>query len=1237
MMILDLLPATLHGAQVFFMVHRSSSWCTGPLHGTQGPLHGAQVLFMVHRSSSWYIGPLHGTQVLFMVLFMVYKSSSECTCPLHGTHVLFMVHTSSSWYTGPLSITQVLFMVYRPSFYYTGPLHAPEIRSGDLEETLVYEDLFLEYFNVFLALPAFPVRLYYDRLTGNVQELDGAPQEEEYGANDVQHEQTLCWLRQERLPLFRKSPLHLEYKLVKLLLRPLEDPQPVSRYGVRGYSRQTTGAALSSGQTSTVPQLLSAPMESPRPFPSRARSGPAAPGYESEPYSLSLLEQYGDAIIRLYQPPERPIAESEFYASFRHSGAGEVEVQVSPPPQSQEDRSTLTVCRFFKEMDMQMSPPLQSQTETSSAAPYGFLREMDTQMSPPPQSQTKPYSSRTQAEQGGAARAGGDQDLDWMDPEDIDTISEEEENFLRQNNLPPSSLQHLKEAALSSRGGVARFTDFLRGTLGFHLLHYWLDCEQFKEESVELEVSRSPEEARHRCVHLFRSIQNKYRTYLSPAWQEQIRLSQQDWGPSYQALRRSQYDALRRLRAYWIPRFLIHQQRRIRHRAERREKLEDLTTEIPDMTASIISDHVLSPGGRDEGKGVTSVPGQQEALRSQKTPSESLLDRMVPALTNDGAAGGPFTYYLKRFEPPQYTQIFLLYQELSENEDSGSDQRDGGERRRESGYGLDVYLRSAGTPGRGPGGRPDAASHVTPELIQSSDFWSMYRLVLTALCDPWLRFLSYDIATFLKYCAAASFKPQETESLESPSPKAGQKRAGKESQQWTGTSEDTKKKVRRRKDHLRLSKFFPEFPGQLPSDPDTLLEMLQNRTVYKLYRKVVHETEEPQTLKALEILSVFLQSDKSPPKTVGLVQKVLELDIIHLPHLQGLKKHLSHELSKGRVSSLSVKEVTTFLSSLLAPSFHNFWSEMTARLKDYGVEAPGGEGWARLEPILQVLTGKMVLKRLHGRKNNAGHQPQAQPTVEDISAFNRALRLAAEGWPTPEVLHFLRYIQTHVPEEGLPLLENNLLCCLEVQKYKNAHHAMPDLGLLRRKVQVVKERFLQQQGNPVLQAPPEILEAALKNTESAVHADLPAISTYDQLRDSLCDSLLPFWAGFRKTWLIRSSESAKKVPMLRVQQMLQKRLALFEGEEIPLRTFHLPPVQRPPEKRPPSGLTFSFSITHGITVKGMGEEGRESQTPPAGRKLPQIAVLPPINRTSPDHTQPNASEITAIPELISSQ
>ncbi|KAG8535354.1 hypothetical protein GDO81_028746 [Engystomops pustulosus] len=45
--------------------------------------------------------------------------------------------------------------------------------------------------------------------------------------------------------------------------------------------------------------------------PCRVHSTPAAPGYDSDPYRLSLLEQYGDAIMRLCQTPDPETAEQD--------------------------------------------------------------------------------------------------------------------------------------------------------------------------------------------------------------------------------------------------------------------------------------------------------------------------------------------------------------------------------------------------------------------------------------------------------------------------------------------------------------------------------------------------------------------------------------------------------------------------------------------------------------------------------------------------------------------------------------------------------------------------------------------------------------------------------------------------------------------------------------------------------------------------------------------------------------
>ncbi|XP_078727822.1 uncharacterized protein LOC144943860 [Lampetra fluviatilis] len=99
----------------------------------------------------------------------------------------------------------------------------PEADAGTeaLEELLTFDDLFLDYFNHYLALPAFPLRLRYDRLTGSLEEAgeeeDGEEEQEgaadeggpaptpPYGATEAQRGRILAWLQSQRLPLFLRS------------------------------------------------------------------------------------------------------------------------------------------------------------------------------------------------------------------------------------------------------------------------------------------------------------------------------------------------------------------------------------------------------------------------------------------------------------------------------------------------------------------------------------------------------------------------------------------------------------------------------------------------------------------------------------------------------------------------------------------------------------------------------------------------------------------------------------------------------------------------------------------------------------------------------------------------------------------------------------------------------------------------------------------------------------------------
>ena len=94
-----------------------------------------------------------------------------------------------------------------------------EVSEENLDDLLAYDDTFLDFFNSFLSSSAFPIPLYYDRLTGTIHEVDvdtSASVEDQpakYGPNDEERERIFNWAKNDRLPLFLTSRFYLEYKL----------------------------------------------------------------------------------------------------------------------------------------------------------------------------------------------------------------------------------------------------------------------------------------------------------------------------------------------------------------------------------------------------------------------------------------------------------------------------------------------------------------------------------------------------------------------------------------------------------------------------------------------------------------------------------------------------------------------------------------------------------------------------------------------------------------------------------------------------------------------------------------------------------------------------------------------------------------------------------------------------------------------------------------------------------------
>jgi hypothetical protein len=151
------------------------------------------------------------------------------------------------------------------------------------DELLSLDDVFVEYFNEFLRLGIFIQKIEYNRELNtfiekkhnqildintenssndnqklqndiddnsiysgfsDIIQLDDIPDETDKNnprLQKVRQAQIMEWAKNERLALFWRTELYRQYKLCKLLLRPLTIEKEASEYssqGIGGYSRQ---------------------------------------------------------------------------------------------------------------------------------------------------------------------------------------------------------------------------------------------------------------------------------------------------------------------------------------------------------------------------------------------------------------------------------------------------------------------------------------------------------------------------------------------------------------------------------------------------------------------------------------------------------------------------------------------------------------------------------------------------------------------------------------------------------------------------------------------------------------------------------------------------------------------------------------------------------------------------------------------------------------------------------------
>ncbi|CAF2606938.1 unnamed protein product [Rotaria sp. Silwood2] len=432
----------------------------------------------------------------------------------------------------------------------------------DFDELLSLDDIFVEYFNEFLRLGTFVQKIEYNRELNTFTEKnqnkilntndDQSSNDNEKKSNEIdtnslysgfsdliqlddvpeltnntdlnlqktRQVQIMEWIKNERLILFWRTELYRQYKLCKLLLRPVtneDEPSEYSSQGIGGYSRQsvyTAARTLSTDNSNGHGIAQIATLEG---------DEEQQDFDQNEPFiNANMIFENNIMLSELLRMPK----------AFLRPGSRAYSVPANMV-------SSLSI--FFPSITTKYPTKMSKRSSSSKTSQRKSLPKDDENISSDDPRSLSIYSSVK---------------MKYFE----DAENEEENNDIADFGLEiQSSSNQLKYKYLGSFQGMQSFVRFLQTTKGgYELYRFWMDCEFFKDTMTSLDdipnvVART---------RLFRDLNDgKYHLPFMRHLQNKIRRAYSDKAGSlsHDVFLQVQYDVLRRLRIYWSARFIIHQ------------------------------------------------------------------------------------------------------------------------------------------------------------------------------------------------------------------------------------------------------------------------------------------------------------------------------------------------------------------------------------------------------------------------------------------------------------------------------------------------------------------------------------------------------------------------------------------------------------------------------------------------------------------------------------------------------
>ncbi|CAB3981499.1 Hypothetical predicted protein [Paramuricea clavata] len=567
------------------------------------------------------------------------------------------------------------------------------VSAATLEDRLLYDDVFVDYFNVFLQLKVFGTAIRYERLDGyyldtpsdisNDSELHQLVDEQ---GKFLQQGAISLWIKEHRLPFFLRSRLFLEYKLCKLLLRKLSETSRVqqSRLDLRGYSSLSTPMVPPDSPEQWNDSPVDCASQASWPGKPQERHYRRPLGSASSlPAMLSIALE--TRLKLLEGPPGKKMSNGD------NDGHGE--------PQDNSE-SYLSQDMFDDELNYAERWKIRSaggrqvnsyrKRKSSLFTPSCETREGNKRGRTVRRTRSAPVEGlgeRMREEEGESeiflndfSEVDENDTILCFDEADVERTEAELRSIIDESKR---NLQEIKEDALNSSCGMREFREFLTGTSGLHLFNFWLDVEEYKdlgesnaENENTLQMLR---------VKLFREINDKYKTHLTGEAKQKIREALNHEGLTKDLFTRTQYDTLRRLRSYWIPRFLVHKEKtndEMFSESSLESRQSDGATTLS-FLPKISFVHSLPPRGEwctelarrscDWSKNLTlsDVKLQSKRKKRENTMGEERENYgdFLTGLSCEKDAGWPFRDFLERGKKKDELSNLLFWQSIEDLKD----------------------------------------------------------------------------------------------------------------------------------------------------------------------------------------------------------------------------------------------------------------------------------------------------------------------------------------------------------------------------------------------------------------------------------------------------------------------------------------------------------------------------------------------------------------------------------------